>query len=171
MSTSPMIRLRPRLLHLSFLTKNHIRTPSPKYLPTTAIPSSSSQWPFFSSANTTFHQIKTLSPGGNRFPVCSVLTHIFTITTYSAMIIDLYFSYSHHILRIMCLLIRLSMPSSAKIQKLNFCIVGASFNFLLVIYQINTLFSPTHSLTHSFATFSSISGSNISKHDHPTLHR
>lgn len=146
MSTSPMIRLRPRLLHLSFLTKNHIRTPSPKYLPTTAIPSSSSQWPFFSSANTTFHQIKTLSPGGNRFPVCSVLTHIFTITTYSAMIIDLYFSYSHHILRIMCLLIRLSMPSSAKIQSWTF--VSQMLPSTSCWSSIkSTLFS--HQLTHS----------------------
>lgn len=46
-------QLRPRLLHLSFLTKICIRTLSPKYLLIVTIPSSSSsQWAFFPSAST-----------------------------------------------------------------------------------------------------------------------
>lgn len=161
-----MIRLWPRLLHLSFLTNIQRRTLSPKYLLIAAIPSSSSQWAFFPSANTIFHQIKTLLPGGNRFPVCSLLSHIlpwlchghppplfFLLTPYPTNSV--------------------SPPSAlygflSQNTKFSVCIIGASFHFPLVIYLINSF--PTNASTYSFTVSSSISDSNINKHDHPTFH-
>lgn len=90
---------------------------SPKYLLIAAIPSSSSQGAFFPSANTIFHQIKTLLPGGNQFPVCNLLSHILPLLCYDHPTL---FSFLHHNLHIVHLLIQLFMVSSAKIQSSTF---------------------------------------------------
>lgn len=140
MSTSLMTGLWPRLLHLSFLTSIH-RTLSPKYLLMAAIPSSCPQWAFFPSANTIYHQIKTLSPGGNPFPVCNLLSHILPLLCYHHPTLVFYLHYTLQKV--------LSAHSTlygflSQNTKFNFCIVGASFNFSLAINQINSfpIYSP-----------------------------
>lgn len=145
MNPSLVIRLWLRLLHLSFLINIHRKTLSPKYWLMAAIPSSISKWAFFPSANTICHQIKTLLPGGNQLPVCNLLSHV---CHYSAMIIHL----------LLCFLFAPYPPNSesphsslygflSQTIKFNVCIIGASFNFPLVVYQISTLFPPIQPLT------------------------
>lgn len=160
-----MTRLWPSLLHLSFLTNIHRRTLSPKYLLIARIPSSCPQWAFFPSANTIFHQIKTLLPGGNRFPVCNLLSHILPLLCYNHSTLVFYL---HLILQKVCLFIQLFMFSQPKykVQLLH----HGCFLQLLTGHQSDQLFSHLHS-THSFTICSRSSGSNIRKHDHPTLHR
>lgn len=160
MNISLMTRLRPRLLHLSFLTDIHIRTWSPKYFLIVEIPSSSSQWDFFPSSNTTFHQTKSLLSEGHRFPICNLLSHILPLLCSDHPIL---FAYLHHILQTIHLLIQLWFPQLKYKDQLshNGCF------FQLPTGHLSG--QPTHQFTSSLFSLV-ICESNISKCDHPTLH-